>query len=88
MCLPPIHAPSSGFSSSTTPSNPTSSPDVLIPITNPSTSAPTSNFASKPPVTKTYICRPRTGPMTGPDDEPVVVVCTNNDDSLAVSDDL
>jgi hypothetical protein len=88
MCLPPIHVPSSGSSSSTTPSNPTSPPDVLIPITNPSTSAPTSNFASKPPVTKTYICRPRTSPTTGPNNEHVLDVCTNNDDSPAVSDDL
>jgi hypothetical protein len=88
MCLPPIWASSSRSSSSTTPSNPTSPHDVLIPITNPSTSAPTSNFASKPPVTKTYIHRPRTSPTVGPDDEPIVDLCTNNDDSPAVSDGL
>jgi hypothetical protein len=87
MWLPPIHAPSSGSSSSTTPSNPTSPPNVLIPITNPSTSAPTSNFASKPPITKTYIRHPRTSPTADPD-EPIVDVCTNNDDSPVVSDYL
>jgi hypothetical protein len=88
MCLPPIHAPSSGSSSSTTPSSTTSPPDVLIPITNPSTSTPTSHFASEPPVTKTYIRRLRTTPTVGPDDEPVIDVYTNNDDSPVVSYDL
>jgi hypothetical protein len=66
MCLPPIHAPSSGSSSSTAPSSITFSPDVLIPITNPSASTPTSHFASKPPIPKTYIRRPRTSPTTSP----------------------
>jgi hypothetical protein len=62
--------------------------DVIIPITNPSTSTPTSHFASKPPLTKTYICRPRTSPTANSDGEPVVDVCTNNDDSPSVFDDL
>jgi hypothetical protein len=88
MWLPPIHAPTSGSSSFTTASSTTFSPNVLIPITNPSTSTPTSHFASKPPITKTYIRRPRTSPIAGPDDKPVVDVCTNNDDSPVVSDDL
>lgn len=42
----------------------------------------------QPPITKTYICRPRTCPMAGHDGEPVVDACTNNDDSPVVSDDL
>jgi hypothetical protein len=88
MCLPPIHAPSFGSSSSTTPSSTTSSTNVLIPITSLSTSMPTSHFASKPPVTKTYIRRPRTSPTASPDGEPVVDVCTNNDEPAVVSSDL
>jgi hypothetical protein len=88
MCLPPIHAPSSGSSSSTTPLSTTSLPYVLVPITNPSTSTPTSHFASKPPVTKSHIHRPRISPTANSDGEPFVDVCTNNDDSPSVFDDL
>jgi hypothetical protein len=71
-----------------TPSSTTSPSDVLIPVTNPSTSKPASHFDSKPPITKTYIHRPRSGPTVGPDDDHVADVCTNNDDSTVVSNDV
>jgi hypothetical protein len=44
--------------------------------------------ASKPPVNKTYIRRPRTSPTASPNGDLIVDVCTDNDDSLFVSDDL
>jgi hypothetical protein len=73
MCLPSI--PTSESSSST------STPDVLIPITPPSTSASSTFSSSKPPIIQTYIRRSRSIPTAGPDTDPVPDSCTNNSES-------
>jgi hypothetical protein len=59
-------------------------PDVLIPITPPSTSTPPQSYSSKPPVTQTYIRCPRSTTTASSDDNPVADTCTNNDDSHVV----
>jgi hypothetical protein len=86
MSLPPISE-----TSAVPPPSTVSTPDVLIPITPPSTSTPPQSYSSKPPsysskppVTQTYIRRPRSTPTASPDDDPVADTCTNNDDSHVV----
>jgi hypothetical protein len=74
MCLPSIPDFSSEPSS-------TSTPDVLIPITPPSTSTSPSPYSSKPLVIQTYIRRSRSIPTTGPDTDPVPDSCTSNTES-------
>jgi hypothetical protein len=75
MCLPSIP----DFSS--TPSSSISTPDVLIPITPPSTSTSLSPYSSKPPVIQTYIHCSRSIPTANPDTDPVPDSCTNNTES-------
>jgi hypothetical protein len=78
MCLPSIP----DFPSE--PSSSTSTPDVLIPITPPSISTPSSSYSSKPPITQTYIRRSCSIPTVGPDIDPVPDSCTNNNESNGV----
>jgi hypothetical protein len=59
----------------------TSTSDVLIPITPPSTSTASSSYSSKPPIIQTYIHRSRSIPAVGPDTDPVTDSCTNNYES-------
>jgi hypothetical protein len=72
MCLPSIRA--------SEPSSSTSTFDVLIPITPPSTSTSSTSYSSKPPIIQTYIHRSRSIPTTGPDTDPVPDSCTNNNE--------
>jgi hypothetical protein len=78
MSFPPI------FETSSVSPPTVSTLDVLIPITPPSTSTPSQSYSSKPPVTQTYIRRPRSTPTASPDDDPVADTCTNTDDSHVV----
>jgi hypothetical protein len=70
MCLPSIPA-----------STPSSTSDVLIPITPPSTSTSSSSYSSKPPIIQTYICRSHSISTAGPDTDPVPDSCTNHNES-------
>jgi hypothetical protein len=79
MSLPPIFE-----TSSVPPSSTVSTPDVLISITPPPTSTPPQSYSSKPPITQTYIRRPRSTTTASPNDNPVADTCTNNDDSHVV----
>jgi hypothetical protein len=63
------------------PSSSTSTYDVLIPITPPSTSTPSSSYSSKPPIIQTYIRYSRSIPTAGPDTDPVPDSCTDNNES-------
>jgi hypothetical protein len=70
MCLPSIPA-----------STPSSTSDVLIPITPPSTSTSSSSYSSKPPIIQTYIRRSHSISTAGPDTDPVPDSCTNHNES-------
>jgi hypothetical protein len=71
MCLPSIPASEPSFSTSTS--------DVPIPITSPSTATWSSSYSSKPPIIQTYIRRSRSIPTAGPDTNLVPDYCTNNE---------
>jgi hypothetical protein len=70
MCLPSILA-----------STPSSTSDILIPITPPSTSTSSSSYSSKPPVIQTYIRHSHSISTAGPDTDPVPDSCTNHNES-------
>jgi hypothetical protein len=71
MCLP-------SNPDSSAPSSSTSTPNVLIPITPPSTSTSSSPYSSKPHVIQTYIRRSRSIPMASLHIDPVLDSYTNN----------
>jgi hypothetical protein len=78
MCLP------SNPNFLSAPSSSTSTHDVLIPITPPSTSTSSSPYSSKPPVIQTYIRRSHSISTASPDTDPVPDSCTNNTESRDV----
>jgi hypothetical protein len=76
MYLPPI--PDTSWPQS----SPTSTLNVLIPITLPSTSTSSSSYSSKTLISQTYTRHSRSIPTASPDAEPVADTCTNNHEYL------
>jgi hypothetical protein len=90
LCLPHIPDPSSVpqsypiTTSNVQQCSPITTPNILIPTT-PHTSTTSSSYSSKPPATKTYICRSNSIPAASLDAKPIADTYTNNHEYPIVS---